>query len=154
MSAPVERLERGDGLASGGIDGGDGHDRNDILRASNHSSSTSFNFNSIVKGNTMSVRRTLLLFVCLLMPISLFAQSSTGSVSGSVTDDSGAALPGVTVTTENAATGATRSAVTNGTGYYQVGLLPPGRYTVTAALDGFQSVRRDSHGQHRHRRPR
>jgi outer membrane receptor protein involved in Fe transport len=91
----------------------------------------------------MSVRRTLLLVVCLLLPISIFAQSSTGSVSGSVTDDSASALPGVTVTTENAATGATRSAVTNGTGYYQVGLLPPGRYTVTAALDGFQSVRRD-----------
>jgi hypothetical protein len=91
----------------------------------------------------MSVRRTLLLFVCLLMPIAMFGQSSTGSVSGNVTDDSASALPGVTITTENAATGATRSAVTNASGYYQVGLLPPGRYTVTAVLDGFQSVRRD-----------
>jgi hypothetical protein len=77
------------------------------------------------------------------MSVSLFAQSSTGSVSGIVKDDSGGALPGVTITTDNASTGSTRNAVTNETGYYQVGLLPPGRYTVTAALDGFQTVRRE-----------
>ncbi|HEX8617038.1 MAG TPA: TonB-dependent receptor [Thermoanaerobaculia bacterium] len=92
----------------------------------------------------MSVRGTLvLLFVCLLLPGALFAQSSTGSISGTILDESGAALPGVTVTVTNAATGATRSAVTNGSGYYQVALLPPGEYAVDAMLEGFQPVRRD-----------
>ncbi|HEY0159302.1 MAG TPA: TonB-dependent receptor [Thermoanaerobaculia bacterium] len=91
----------------------------------------------------MSVRRTLvLLFVCLLVPVALFAQSSTGSISGTIVDDSGGALPGVTVTATNAATGATRTAVTNGSGKYQLALLPPAAYDVTATLDGFQPVRR------------
>jgi outer membrane receptor protein involved in Fe transport len=90
----------------------------------------------------MSVRKTLLLVVCLLMPISMFAQSSTGSVSGSITDDSAAALPGVTMTAENMATGSTRTVVTNESGHYQIGLLPPGSYTVTASLEGFQPFRR------------
>jgi outer membrane receptor protein involved in Fe transport len=79
-----------------------------------------------------------------MFPIALLAQSSTGSISGTIVDDSGAALPGVTVSATNAATSAVRTAVTNGTGYYSVGLLPPGRYDVTASLDGFQPVRRDA----------
>ncbi|HEX8173248.1 MAG TPA: TonB-dependent receptor [Thermoanaerobaculia bacterium] len=92
----------------------------------------------------MSARRTLALFLLfLLLPLALFAQSSTGSISGTITDDSGAAVPGVTVTAVNAATGITRTAVSNGSGYYQVALLPPGTYRVEAALEGFQPVRRD-----------
>jgi outer membrane receptor protein involved in Fe transport len=92
----------------------------------------------------MSVRRTLcLLFLCLLLPLPLLAQSSTGSISGTIVDDSGAALPGVTVQATNSATGATRSSVTNASGYYQLALLPPATYTVEASLDGFQSIRRD-----------
>lgn len=91
----------------------------------------------------MSVRRTLvLLFVCLLVPAALFAQSSTGSISGTIVDDSGGALPGVTVTATNAATGAMRTAVTNGSGKYQLALLPPAGYDVNATLEGFQPVRR------------
>jgi hypothetical protein len=91
----------------------------------------------------MSARRTIVLLFCLLFSIPLFAQSSTGSISGGVTDDSGGALPGVTVTAQNAANGAERSTVTNTTGHYQIGLLTPGRYNVTAMLDGFQPVRRE-----------
>jgi outer membrane receptor protein involved in Fe transport len=91
----------------------------------------------------MTLRKALgLLFLCLLVPISLFAQSSTGSIAGTITDASGSALPGVTVEAKNAATGATRTSVTNETGYFQVGLLPPGVYDVTASLEGFQPVRR------------
>jgi hypothetical protein len=91
----------------------------------------------------MSVRRALLLAVCLLISIPMLAQSSTGSISGMVTDDSAAALPGVTVSAENLANGATRTVVTNEAGYYQIGLLPPGRYSVTTSLEGFQATRRD-----------
>ena len=92
----------------------------------------------------MSVRRTLcLFFVCLLLPLPLFAQSSTGSISGTVTDESGGALPGVTVVATNIATGTSRTAVTNSAGAYQLALLPPATYAVEASLDGFQPVRRD-----------
>ena len=80
--------------------------------------------------------------VCLLIPISAFAQSSTGSISGTITDDSGA-LPGVTVTATNTATGASRTAVSNAVGAYQLGLLIPGNYQVEAQLEGFQPVRRE-----------
>lgn len=91
----------------------------------------------------MNLRRTFALFLlCLLLPATLLAQSSTGSISGTVTDDSGAALPGVTIEAKNAATGTTRTALTNATGYYQIGLLSPGSYDVAASLEGFQPVRR------------
>ena len=93
----------------------------------------------------MSVRRALgLLVICFLSTtISLFAQSSNGSISGTVTDDQGAALPGVTITATNIETGAVRSTVSNASGYYQVALLPPGTYRTEVVLDGFQPVRRE-----------
>jgi outer membrane receptor protein involved in Fe transport len=84
-----------------------------------------------------------LLLVCLLLPLNTFAQSSTGSISGTILDDSGGALPGVTVTAMNSATGATRTAISNAAGAYQLGLLIPGNYQVDAQLDGFQPVRRE-----------
>ncbi|HET8774980.1 MAG TPA: TonB-dependent receptor [Thermoanaerobaculia bacterium] len=92
----------------------------------------------------MRTRQTLLvLLLSIALSIPVLAQSSTGSISGTVTDDSGAALPGVTVTATNTATGASRSAVTNAGGYYQIALLPPATYSVEAMLEGFQAVRRD-----------
>lgn len=92
----------------------------------------------------MSVRRTLVfLILCLLLPVTLFAQSSNGSISGTITDDSGGALPGVTVTAVGVETGAIRTAISNAAGYYQLALLKPGGYRVEAALEGFQPVQRD-----------
>ncbi|HKO01762.1 MAG TPA: carboxypeptidase regulatory-like domain-containing protein, partial [Thermoanaerobaculia bacterium] len=79
----------------------------------------------------------------LLMPIGVFAQSSNGSISGNVTDDTGGALPGVTVTAMNAATGFSRMVVSNGTGHYEIALLPPGTYRVSTELSGFQPVKYD-----------
>ncbi len=76
-----------------------------------------------------------------LVPFMAFAQSSTGSISGSVSDDSGAALPGVTVTATSAATGATRTTVTNGAGRYELALLVPGTYAVSGELSGFKPVK-------------
>ncbi|MGZ8828951.1 MAG: carboxypeptidase regulatory-like domain-containing protein, partial [Thermoanaerobaculia bacterium] len=91
-------------------------------------------------------RIRLSLFVCLLVafaPIALFGQSSNGSISGTLTDENGAALPGVTVSATNTATGAERNTVSNAVGHYQIALLPPGGYNVKAELSGFQPVRRD-----------
>ncbi len=87
--------------------------------------------------------RFTLFFVlfAILVPFSGFAQSSNGSISGSVTDDSGGALPGVTVTATNTATSATRSTVSNSVGHFEVPLLPPGMYRVSAELSGFLSVK-------------
>jgi hypothetical protein len=70
----------------------------------------------------------------------LFAQGSGGALNGAVTDETGAALPGVTVTATNDATGFSRVAVTGPAGAYRFASLPPGTYTVVADLSGFNAV--------------
>ncbi len=89
------------------------------------------------------LRSLFVLLLCLSLSAPLLAQSSTGTISGVVTDESGGALPGVTVTATSAATGAIRTAISNITGAYQLALLPPATYTVDITLEGFQAVRRD-----------
>jgi hypothetical protein len=94
-----------------------------------------------------AIRIRLSLFVCFLValaPFALFGQSSNGSISGTITDDSGAALPGVTVSATNVATGIERMTVSNETGHYQIALLPPGTYNVKSELSGFQSFLRNN----------
>jgi Carboxypeptidase regulatory-like domain/TonB dependent receptor len=66
------------------------------------------------------------------------SQAINGSIEGIVTDSSGAALPGVTVTVTNADTGAQRAAVSSPEGVYRAPLLPLGTYTVVAELQGFK----------------
>ena len=68
-----------------------------------------------------------------------WAQLSTAQLSGRVTDESGAVLPGVTVTVTQADTGFTRSDVTNGNGSYVLSNLPPGPYRLEVALAGFRT---------------
>ncbi len=75
------------------------------------------------------------LFVC----FAAFGQSgnyTTGSIGGTVSDDTGAGVPGVTVTATKLDTGQTRSTVTNKDGGYDLSLLPPGSYRVFAELKG------------------
>jgi len=68
------------------------------------------------------------------------AQSGGASLTGTVTDEAGAALPGVTVTATNTATGFTRSTVTSADGSYHFPSLPAGSYSINADLSGFASV--------------
>ncbi|MGO9404802.1 MAG: carboxypeptidase regulatory-like domain-containing protein, partial [Terriglobales bacterium] len=76
----------------------------------------------------------LLLFAMGAFP----AWAQTGaSVSGVVTDQTGAALRGVAVTIRNADTGATRTIATDGGGHFQAAGLPPGRFEIRAAKPGF-----------------
>ena len=86
-------------------------------------------------------RYAFVLFLLVFVPVAGFAQSSTGAVSGDVTDSSGGALPGVTVTATNTGTNVSRNGVTNSTGHYEIALLPPGTYRLSADLSGFQPVR-------------
>lgn len=84
----------------------------------------------------------VLLFLALAILTSaqpLLAQSSTGEIKGMVTDQDGAALPGVTVTARNLANGVTRTAVSADQGAFLMPLMPVGSYEVTAELDGFKS---------------
>ena len=80
-----------------------------------------------------------LLFLLILTPAAL-AQTSGAVLAGRVTDETGAALPGVTVTATNDATGVSRSVVTGSDGSYRTPTVLAGRYTVTAELSGFAKV--------------
>ena len=84
------------------------------------------------------MRSFLLVLLCSALPVAAFAQGSltSGSISGRVAESSGAGLPGVTVTATNVDTGLNRSTVTENSGDYRFGLLPPGRYRVDAELAG------------------
>jgi outer membrane receptor for ferrienterochelin and colicin len=66
------------------------------------------------------------------------AQSTTGTISGHVSDAQGLALPGVTVSVTSPSLQGLRSTVTSEIGDYVVTLLPPGNYTLTFELSGFQ----------------
>jgi hypothetical protein len=68
------------------------------------------------------------------------AQETTGTITGSATDQSGGVLPGVTVTLKNLSTGIARSVLTNEAGMYTATLLPIGNYEATFELSGFQTV--------------
>jgi outer membrane receptor protein involved in Fe transport len=73
----------------------------------------------------------------LVSPAPAAAQSATGSVEGTIVDQSGALLPGVTVTLVEADTGAQRVTLTDADGHFAALLLPVGVYNLTAELAGF-----------------
>jgi hypothetical protein len=81
------------------------------------------------------------LVVCLLLVVStldVFAQSaSTGALTGTVTDVTGAVLQNAKITVRNKGTGEKRTAVTDRDGLYRFSLLPPGDYELTAEAVGF-----------------
>src|SRR5687768_10371914 len=71
------------------------------------------------------------------------AQSTHGSVVGTVTDETGATVPGVAVTVTNTGTNIGRTVLTNASGYYEVLALVPGTYRVHGEVAGFSPVTRD-----------
>ena len=82
--------------------------------------------------------RIVLAFV-LLAAIGLSAQTFRGTILGTVTDPSGAVLPGAQVTVKNVGTGLERTTSTSADGSYALPELPIGTYTVTITLTGFQT---------------
>src|SRR6266545_6246088 len=68
------------------------------------------------------------------------AQSSTATLSGTITDQNSAAIPGVEMTITNTATRFKRDTKTNDEGSFTVALLPPATYTISARRDGFAPV--------------
>jgi hypothetical protein len=68
------------------------------------------------------------------------AQQTTGSITGRIVDDQGAAVPGATVTGKNTATGFVRTDVSDGEGIFRLNALPVGTYDLTTELQGFSKV--------------
>ena len=86
--------------------------------------------------------RALCLVMCVAWTGSAFAQgTTTGSITGTLTDQSGAVLPGVTVSLSGPNLQGVRTAVTDDQGVYRFRNIPPGAdYTVTASLMGFRDA--------------
>lgn len=94
--------------------------------------------------NRYSFRPASVAAVCLLA-LACFAarasaQTTRGAIQGSVRDEAGAAVAGAHVRVSNPTTNITRDATTNDEGFYRVGALEPGTYTVTVETTGFGKV--------------
>src|SRR5437870_7160019 len=79
-----------------------------------------------------------LIGVCLLFSTYTFAQTSNATLGGTVSDPTGAFIPGVSITATNIATGIVTTVVSNEAGAYQFASLQTGTYKVSAELAGFQ----------------
>lgn len=86
-----------------------------------------------------AAHRVVCLIAVLLAATALcFAQAVNGTLLGTITDASGAAVPGAKVVATEANTGVSRSTLTTQTGYFAFPDLPPGTYNVTAEFTGFK----------------
>lgn len=95
----------------------------------------------------MKPRYTVLtLLICSVLVLfsgNLAGQQTTGEIRGTITDSSGAVLPGVSVSITERASGRVISAVTNESGLFVVRSLPAGEYQVSSELDGFKTMIRE-----------
>ncbi len=88
--------------------------------------------------------RTVALGVCvLLLAVPTFAQRTTGSIVGTVTDESGGVLPGVTVMLQGPNVAGQPTNVTGSDGAYRFPTVPPGEYIVMFTLQGFATVKQE-----------
>ena len=89
----------------------------------------------------MFERLRLLLLIAVFVGIAAtMAQAQTATVTGRITDSSGAVIPGTSVTITNVGTGIQRAVTANEVGLYTVPLLSPGEYRITVEQLGFRSV--------------
>ncbi len=97
--------------------------------------------------NRLWIRVVVVLFsvgvTCLIPVLPVSAQVSTGSISGTVTDPTGAAVPDAQVTALDPATGVGARATTDKTGYFKLSLLPVGKYNLEIDKSGFRKIRLD-----------
>jgi hypothetical protein len=100
----------------------------------------------------VSIRFTMLrpVFLSLLLSATLvtfsttgFGQSTTATIFGSITDNSGAVIPGAQVTATNTATGMARTTTTNSAGDYSMTFVPVGTYRIEASSKGFRTFAQD-----------
>src|ERR1051326_2951095 len=86
------------------------------------------------------VRMVLLIGIVLFSALPATAQVAQAELRGTVVDESGAALPGATITATQLETGTSRATVTTETGAYVMPALPVGTYNVAAELGGFTTL--------------
>ena len=82
----------------------------------------------------------MFLVSCVAIPAGLYAQQTLGGLTGQVTDASGAAVAGASVTAHGEQTGLARSTTTNGEGVYTLVNLPIEAYTITISAQGYETT--------------
>ena len=82
----------------------------------------------------------LAILTSLVLVSAATGQQQLGAIQGSITDATGGALPGVTVTATNLATGVRRNTTSNESGVFRLQSLDPGRYKIVAELQGFRTA--------------
>ena len=85
---------------------------------------------------------SVLLLVTMFAALFAFGQAETGTITGTVTDRSGAVVPGAKITVKSTASGYTRTASASGTGNFAIPSLQPGRYEVRVESAGFGAFTR------------
>ena len=82
----------------------------------------------------------ILIGILIMSSVEAIGQLTTGTITGTVTDQTGAAVPGATVTLKHTDTGISRTAQTRENGKYEALSLPTGGYEISASLSGFRTV--------------
>src|SRR5688572_31391735 len=85
------------------------------------------------------LRRVIVTLVMGLAALPAYAQMTSGTIAGRITDEQGAAAPGVSMQARNRDTGFVREDVSDAEGVYHLGALPVGSYDLSAQLAGFNS---------------
>src|SRR3954454_16670378 len=93
-----------------------------------------------MRHRSRSLARLLTALILLASWVLIGRAQTQGAVTGTVTDTSGASIPGANVTVTNTATSGTRNTVTNGDGVYSFPGLPPGSYQLKVELQGFKTA--------------
>lgn len=99
------------------------------------------------RARLVAARCRSLILVCaatLLCAASLYAQTVTGTLQGTITDPNGAVIPGATITIINTDTGLERTLTSSDEGFYVSANLPLGSYRVSAALANFATTVREN----------
>src|SRR5215467_6601231 len=82
--------------------------------------------------------RSLLVALSLFVSLTALAQTDRGTITGTVSDATGAVIPGTSIEARNIQTGTTHQAGSSETGNFTIGQLPVGTYELTAELPGFK----------------
>ena len=98
------------------------------------------------KRPTSNFKSAFLLLLLLALPFAharAQTQITTGVIQGTVLDEQGATVPGVSVEVRNVETNLTRTLTTDEAGRFVFLQLPPGRYTVTVSKQGFATIKQE-----------
>lgn len=94
--------------------------------------------------NRLSMSTWLLVLFLSVFCVRLPAQAPVGTITGTITDTTGAVVPSANITITNKTTGTGRTTTANADGLYSASALPAGDYEVRAEMQGFRTVVRDA----------